>query len=105
MPLHADQHGASRQVGQAILRAKEVGLLTDANVQSATTPASLKALISVTGGHADEQPLRSRINRQIDIGIDDGTINTTDISAATSVVGLARLTQADTKRTAGGPVY
>jgi hypothetical protein len=103
--MHADQHGASRMVGESILRAKEVGLLTDANVQSATTPASLKALISVTTGHADEQPLRSRMNRMIDIGIDDGTINTTDISAATSVVGLAGLTQTDTTHTAGGPVY
>lgn len=102
--LHADQQGASRQAGQAILRAFETAQLTDVNVQAATTYASLRALITTTTGHADEQPLKSRIAQQMDIGRDDLSLTTTIITNATGAVNLASNTYADTTRRWGGPV-
>lgn len=102
--MHADQHGASRMAGQAILRAFETGQLTDVNVQAATTYVSLRALITTTSGHADQQPIKQRLASMMNIGRDDGTLNTTDISAATGAINLAGLTEADTARTYGGPV-
>ncbi|HWT01189.1 MAG TPA: hypothetical protein VN256_13150 [Pyrinomonadaceae bacterium] len=78
------------------MRAGELTWLTTTNVGTATTPASVKALITAGGGHADQQPLKGRINQMIDIGVDDGTINTTDIGTSTTVASLAGLTEVDT---------
>lgn len=102
MAMHADARGASRMVGDAILRAGELTWLTTTNVGTATTPASVKAIITAGAGHADQYPLKARINKLIDIGVDDGTINTTDIGTATTVASLAALTEVDDRRTAGG---
>jgi len=99
--MHADQHGASRLVGDAILKGGELLWLTTTNVGTATTPASVKAIITAGAAHADQHPMKVRINRMIDIGVDDGTINDTDIGTATTVVSLAALTEVDTRRTYG----
>ena len=104
MPMHADAYPASRKVGQAILRAGEAGYITNTNVADATTAAGLKTVITNVSGHADQQPLKARLNSMIDIGIADATLNDTDLQAQTTYRGLAGLTQADLTRTAGGPV-
>jgi hypothetical protein len=104
MALHADQHGASRMAGQALLRAKEAGLLTDANVVAATNVASLQTNITAASTHADQQPIKARLNRMLDIAFADDTLANTPLQAATTVSGAAGLTQADIRRTAGGPV-
>lgn len=95
MPLHADQAPASRMAGDAILRAGEIGWLTTANVQAATTLVSVQALISAGSGHADQAPLKSRINSLLDIGGADATLSTTNIGNATSVSNLAAFTEVD----------
>lgn len=102
--MHADAFGASRQVGNAIRRAGELSWLTDANVAPLTTTAGLKALVTAGTGHADMLPLRVRINQQIDIGVDDGTLTNTSVAASNTVAAQAALTQYDPTRTYGGPV-
>src|SRR5687767_13983226 len=101
MALHADQQHAYRMVGDAILKGGELTCLTTTNVGTATTPASVKAIITAGAAHADQHPIKARINKMIDIGVDDGTINTTDIGTSTTVVSLASLTEVDTRRTYG----
>lgn len=91
--MHADAHPASRTVGDAILRAGEMGWLTTANVQSATALSSLTSAVTNGSSHADQQPLKSRINQLIQIGSDDGTLTTAAIQAATGVSNLASLTE------------
>jgi hypothetical protein len=99
--LHADQFGAGRQVGNAIRRAGEIGWLTDSNVASLTTTAGLEALVTAGGGHAENFPLRARVNQQIDIGIADGTMTNTTVAAANTVAAQAALSQYDPNRTYG----
>lgn len=99
--MHADQHGASRMVGNAIRRAEEAGVLTNTNVTDSTTLASLKAKITAASPHADQQPIKNRINSILDIGGADETLTTTIITNATSVANLATNTQYDRGRSFG----
>lgn len=87
--LHSDQIPASRLVGQNLRFAKEGGYLTDQNVADATTDDSLKANILAAVVHADAEPPKGRVNKIIETGDDDGTLNDTDVQAATTVFGLA----------------
>lgn len=89
MSLHADQHGASRIVGQNLRFALEAGALTNAQVVSATSASGLKTNISAASVHADQKPMLHRINRAIDIGIADGTLSDANVQAATGVNNLA----------------
>lgn len=102
MPLHADQHGASRMAGDALLRAKEMGVLTDANIADATSVTSLQTNVTNASGHADTQPLRHRINDLLEIARADATLADATLQSQTTVAGAAALTQASTSRTAGG---
>lgn len=99
--MHADQYGASKIAGDAIFKAGEAGLLTNAQVAAATTATGVQANIAATATHADQAPLAARINKHIDIGIGDATLNDTDLQAQTTVNGLARLTEVDDNRTYG----
>lgn len=99
--MHADQYPASRLVGNAIRRAGELGWLTDANVQSSTTLASLEAKVTAGSSHADQYPLKARINSALDIGGGDQTLTTTIITNATGVANLATNTQYDQARSYG----
>ena len=102
MSMHADAHGASRLAGDALFRAKEMGLLTDQNVADATSVTSLQTNITAASGHADTQPIRSRINDLLEIARDDETLAATPLQAATTVAGAAGLTQVNPRRTYGG---
>lgn len=95
MPLHADQHGASRMSGDALMRAKELALLTNQNVADATTLAGLQTIINAASTHADQQPIKRRITNLMDIAYNDGTWANTPLQAATTISGLAGLTQAN----------
>jgi hypothetical protein len=99
--MHADQFGASRMAGDAIFKAGEAGLLTNAQVAAATTATGVQANITATATHADQAPLAARINSLINIGIADASLNDTDLQAQTTVNGLARLTEVDENRTYG----
>jgi hypothetical protein len=99
--MHADQFGASKMAGDAIFKAGEAGLLTNAQVAAATTATGVQANITATATHADQAPLAARINKLIDIGITDLSLNDTDLQAQTTVNGLARLTEVDDNRTYG----
>lgn len=99
--MHADQIGASRLVGNALRRAGELGFLTDVNVQSSTTLVSLEANVTNASGHADQQPIKARINKALDIGGADATLTTTIITNATGVANLATNTQYDPARSYG----
>ncbi len=101
MSLHADQFGASRLAGDAIFKAGEAGLLTNTQVANATTAAGVQANITATATHADQAPLAARVNKLIDIGIADASLNDTDLQAQTTVQGLARLTEVGDNRTYG----
>lgn len=104
MPLHADQLNLSMVVGENIRLAGELGLLTDTDVQNATTAADLKNSIdsNAAGKHADQQYWAGRLKTAIDRGKDDGTLNDTDIQAATGVASLASLTQSQAGKV--GPI-
>jgi hypothetical protein len=99
--MHADQFGASRMAGDAIFKAGEAGLLTNTQVANATTATGIQANITATATHADQAPLAARINELIKIGINDLTLNDTDLQAQTTVNGLARLTEVSDSRTYG----
>lgn len=99
--MHADQFGASRLAGDAIFKAGEAGILTNAQVAAATTASGVQTNIAATVTHADMAPLAARVNELIKIGINDATLNDTDLQAQTTVNGLARLTEVDDKRTYG----
>lgn len=90
--LHSDAQGASRIVGQSLRQAYESGVLTNTNVADATTASGLKTIVSAASVHADQKPILDRINKGIDIGIADTSLNDTDLQAATTVNGLAGLT-------------
>jgi hypothetical protein len=100
--LHADQFGASRLAGAAILRAGEAGLITDTNVTSATTYAGFRSVLTTQSGHADLQPLRARAASLMDIANADGALTNTTVAAATGYRNLASLTEVDDTRTYGG---
>src|SRR5690242_19987456 len=104
MARHADQEPASRLAGQSLLRAKEMSFIGDSDVGGGKTITTLKAAVSGATAHADQAPIKPRINQGLDIGNDAGEINTTNIAAASTVVGLAGNTAVDPKRTYGGPV-
>jgi hypothetical protein len=88
-------------VGNAIRRAGELAFLTDVNVQSSTTLASLEAVVANASAHADQQPTKARINQLLDIGGTDLTLTTTIITNATGVANLATNTQYDPNRSYG----
>jgi hypothetical protein len=89
-------------VGDAIFRAGEAGLVTNAQVAAATTATGVQANIAATATHADMQPLAARVNSLVDIGIADGTLNDTDLQASATYSALARLTEVGDRRTYGG---
>lgn len=93
--MHADQYGASRIAGDALMRAKELALLTNQNVADASNVAGLQSIINSATTHADTQPIRRMITREMDIAYADGTWADTPLQAATTISGLAGLTQAN----------
>lgn len=100
--MHADQLPASRMAGDALLRAGEMGILTNTNVADATSVTSLQTNITAAAGHADTQPIRSRINSLIEIARADATLADAALQAQTTVAGAAALTQVNPNRTYGG---
>jgi hypothetical protein len=88
-------------VGNALRRAGELGWLTDANVQSSTTLASLEAKVTAGAAHADQQPLKTRINQALDIGGASSELTTSIITNSTGVANLATNTQYDQGRSYG----
>lgn len=99
--MHADAFPASRMVGNALRRAGEAAQLTDQNVVDSTTLVSLKAKITAASSHADQQPIKNRINTILDIGGADETLTTAIITSATGVANLASNTMYDRSRTYG----
>jgi hypothetical protein len=100
--MHADQFGASRMAGAAILRAGEAGLITNTNVTSATTYAGFRSVLTTQSGHADQQPMRARAADLMDIANVDGALTDATVAAATGYANLASLTEVDDTRSWGG---
>jgi hypothetical protein len=82
-------------IGENIRLASQLGLLTDTAIQNATTYTDLQAAIrtAAAGLHSDMQGYAERLVDAIEFGKADGTLNDTDIQAATSGDTLAALTQ------------
>lgn len=105
--MHADLLAASRKAGQSLFRAKEVAFLADSDVGGGKTLATMEAVITNLGPaskHADMLPLRPRINQGLDLGAATADFTTANIQAASTLTGLATLTQTDPNRTFGGPL-
>src|SRR5689334_11768745 len=96
MPLHSDQTTLNMSVGENILLAGELGLLTDQNVIDATNTTDLKNSIdtNLATKHSDQRGYAFGLKRALDIGKDDGTLADAAVAAATGVSNLASLTLA-----------
>jgi len=98
--IHADQLYLDQAVGHGLQGAKSAGIITDTQVNTATTNAGLRAaLASGYAGHVDGQPLVPVAQRALDVGKDDGSMSDDNVNAATTVPELTANTFADPTKT------
>ena len=98
--MHAENFPASRRAGRGLRLAGEASLITNTQVSNDTTATgsgsgSLQEDINNTTCHADLTPIKARINKFIDIGAVIGDYTDAVVAAATTVNGLANVTQSD----------
>lgn len=94
--LHADQVGLDMIVGENLNLAYQTGLLTNTNVNSASTYTDLKNSIETNSLTlpSEFRGYVGRLNRAIDYGKDDGSLSDANVAAATTVAELVAFTQA-----------
>lgn len=95
--IHSDQVGIDNIVSENLNLAKNLSLLTDANVASSTTFATLRAFLATNAAalHADAQGFLGRIQRAFDLGFDEGVLTDSNINGKTTVAQLVALTVGD----------
>lgn len=94
--LHADQFYLDQAVGHGLMGAKSAGVITDTQVNAASTNLGLRAaLASGYVGHVDGQPLVPLAQRALDVGLADGSMSDVNVNAATTVALLTANTFAD----------
>lgn len=90
--MHADQEQLSRQIGANIQYAEDAGLLTDTTVAAANTNDGLQAAVTAAVVHADIEPAKARVNRALEAGEADGTLEDADVLNIATVDDLRALT-------------
>lgn len=95
--LHADQIGIDNIVSENLNLAKNLGLLTDANVAASTTFVVLRAFLATNAAtlHADQAGYLGPIQRAFDLGFDEGVLTDANISGKTTVAQLVALCVGD----------
>jgi len=102
MALHADEIDSSKLAGHNIRKMTALGV-TSGQVAGATDHENFESTIDGIVVHADMEDEKKVVKDGLDLAYNLGDIDDTSLQAATTVEGLADLTQATDDEIQGGP--
>lgn len=91
---HADEIDSSRLAGHNIRKATDLGMLSSAQVQAATSVDDLQTDVDSAVVHAENEQDKKVVDDGLELAENLGDLNDTKVQAATSVEDLADDTQA-----------
>lgn len=93
---HADEIDSSKLAGHNIIKATDLGLLSSAQVQSATSVDDLQVVVDAAVVHADVEQEKKVVDDGLELAENLGDLTDTLVQSATSVQDLVSDTQAGT---------
>lgn len=91
--MHSDQIPTSKAAGAGLRRAQEIGLLVNADVGAGKTLLTMEAAVLAFATHAENAPMKPRVNQALELGGTNLDFTTAIIQAASTLAGLALTTQ------------
>lgn len=87
--LHSDAIPVDEMVGQNILGENQFPMITDAQIQAATTYVDLKTAITNYAGHSETDGFKPGFKRSMDLGSATTSLSDANVQAATNAATLA----------------
>jgi hypothetical protein len=102
--LSSDAQILDEGIGEVLRQGVQIGTITDTMVNNSTTNSGLQALVAAGAAtdSTDVMPYRQLVNRALTLGLADGSMSDSNISAAATVAALVLNTYSQTGKV--GPI-